>query len=357
MQLKKCNIFVSQMQKMALVLFVMMSFLPQQTWARNAFTVEDVKADVVGSSATSARDKALAESTAEAFSLLIKRFILPGSEVPALPDAAKLNSFVQSMDIQDERITGARYRAKISFTFDGQATTRWLDEKQIQYSVRNADKLLVVPVTSIDGKNLLWEDHAWRGLWQNQRPMSAVNWVLPLGDLRDVEAIAVEKILEAPLSSNTQNMLMEWMRRYDAGAVVLVHLQKKSSQKDRAVAAILTAAPPRVIGQVEGEESELPLRLAGIIEQEWPRYSSAETTYGLMELNVVVEVSSLRDWQNLQKNLAAIPAIKNTHVRQISSRWIDMDWFSLQPPEQLINEFAAQGLVLRKTENGWLLTR
>jgi hypothetical protein len=341
---------------MALVLFVLMSFVPQQSWARNAFTVEDVKADVVSSSATSARDKAVADGEAQAFSLLLQRFIVPGTSMPALPDAAKISSLVQSMDIKDEKITGARYRASISFTFDSVGTTRWLDEQQIPYSVRNADKLLLVPVTSVAGKNLLWEEHLWRKLWQHQRPAANLNWVVPLGDLRDVEAVAVEKILESPMNSATQKILADWMHRYDAGAVVLLQLEKKPAQKDRAVATILTAAPPRVIAQIEGEERDLPLRLAGMIEQEWPRYAQAETSYGLTELNVVAEISSLEDWQDLQKKLAAIPAIQSVRVRQISTRWIDMDWFCLQPPEQISAVLAAQGLVFSQNANGWSLT-
>lgn len=351
--------------RILLVLFFL-GVLPVFAQARDVFLAEDIAVDVTAESATAARDKAVLDGERQAFALIMQR-ILPEGTAPLDLDASAVHELVQSMEINDELITGKRYRARLTLRLDGEAIQALLTAQGVTMEIHKTARIVVVPILEESTGPRVWGEQPWMEAWKALPHTNAeLEWVLPQGDLSDMNAISAELFSKSKLASYEQPQLARWMKHYDADAVVTARLQPMSDSQTQAVATLIlfSGNPPRVMmSEVSAEKNiaklsaQMASRLAASLPEQWARYSSGGEHFGLVRLRVIAPISQLEDWVSMRKILTDVSAISSITLRRVAPHWVDMEWTSSQNEAAIITALAARGLRLTQEAEGWRVGR
>ncbi len=184
----------------------------------DAFTVSGITVDVNASDANAAREQAIAEAQRKAWGELHRRMTPGGAAAPDL-SAADLGRLVQAFSIDDERVSATRYIATMTVRFRPDPVRDLLaGSGAARYVEPPTRPLVVLPVTVVDGRPILWEDRTpWRAAWEERQPgASLVPLLVPDGELSDISAIGVNEALAGDPTSITNIA-----QRHNAGGVVV----------------------------------------------------------------------------------------------------------------------------------------
>lgn len=181
------------------------------------YTVSGIKVDVSADNANVARDKAIAEAQAKAWVELARRLSPTGDAPPKMSDA-DLQRVVLGISVDDEKVTPTRYLASISVRFRADAVRNHFAGTSAQYVEPPGKAYVVLPVTMVGGKPVLWDDHtAWRDAWEGKTASALVPTMVPPGELPDVSAIGA-----AEAASADPQAIDRIVRKYNAPGAIVV---------------------------------------------------------------------------------------------------------------------------------------
>lgn len=160
--------------------------------ADQAYTVNDVKVDILSESAVKARDKAFGEAQKVAFVKLAGRFRSPEAMAGFVPpDARTIAGMVQDFEVVSEQLSTRRYLGIYTFRFKANAVNRYFGSGPSYglnetVSSRPASGLMILPFFQQEGvPTTLWDaaKNPWLQAWQKT---SLNGLLLPLGDSSDI---------------------------------------------------------------------------------------------------------------------------------------------------------------------------
>ncbi|WP_353860512.1 DUF2066 domain-containing protein [Azospirillum formosense] len=301
---------------------------PAAVQAADPFTVSGVKVDVSAANANAARDQAIRDAQVKAWAELYKRLVPSATTVPRVSDI-ELARLVQGFEIDDEKVSATRYVGSITVRFRPNPVRETLAGGGQQYVEPPARPYVILPVTVVDGRPVLWEDRTdWREAWEGrQSGASLVPLVVPDGELADISAIGVNEAL-----SGDPEALARIAQRYNAGGVVVAKTDLPAGGLDlgRPLAVEVTHYTPdgardqqtvNVKADMADRAGDFLTRattfVSAAIDESYRRDNTVASGPEQSTL-VRVPLASLNDWVETRKRLGMVNAVTRTDVLSIS---------------------------------------
>jgi len=332
-----------------------------QATAGDVFTVTGVKVDARAGNAEDARFQARNEGRAEAFQVLLRRLV-PASEWSRLPQPSgrDLLPFESGFEVADERASGTRYLATMTYVFLSDPVRNLLREQGIPFSESQARPVVVLPV--LEGQNgaRLWRDNPWFEAWANTNLTHELTPVeSPLGDLEDISAIDADTAKRA-----SWGQVAPIASRYGASGVMVAYADRRSDGNQMTVyasAAVLT--PDGISWQGEASSSgpagepgriyERVIRklMTGYAE---PWKQRTMIAFGQeQKMEATVRVRSFEEWMRVRSGLSKVPTILSVQTAALSQRGAEVVLTFVGEPRQLALNLEQQGLSLSPVQGYW----
>ncbi len=141
----------------------------------NLLTIADISVSSSSTNSTEARDKAIAEAEAKAFSILSQRISENnGSKAPNL-SADEISRLVNSMEIRNEKVTNSYYSATVNIIFSPEILNKFDKPGSSQASTTTSGKTILVIPLIVENNNdaILSEGNNWYKDWQDLSHNSA----------------------------------------------------------------------------------------------------------------------------------------------------------------------------------------
>ncbi len=344
---------------------------PASAQRRNdLFTISPVPVDITAENAIAARDHAIAEGEQRAFRMLIERLVQPEDRknVPKVT-TAKMNDLVQGFEVAHERRSGVRYLADYTVHFRGEAVRQLLRDAGISFAEVSSKPVLVLPVYTLNGNSLLWEDsNAWRNAWQNSNPGTGlVPVVRPLGQIEDLQAIDA-----GGATAGDDGKLLAIAQRYgNADVLVSIATPRMEGGALTGLDVTTTRYTPGspggeqrwVIADVAnpGESADaLMARAIGDtmqqVEQAWKNASTPDAKAGGVLL-ARVPAASLQDWVAVRDRLSGVPVVRGSRLVSLDRQGARIELHYIGDPQQLRLALGQRDLELSGNDPDWVLQR
>jgi hypothetical protein len=347
----------------AAFLLVLLATAPLRAAEDDPYSVT-VSVDATGETSGKARDEARNDGERRAFATLAER--LSGGAAPAkLPklDDNTLADLVVSFEVANERMSGVRYIADVTYHFRPAEVQRLLQKSGVALggpgpSPESGKSLVVIPVYQSGGASVLWDDpNPWRDAW-TQQPSGAGpgarHFAVPLGDAGDLAAIDAAKARAADAAAlaaiarrnggeeaivalatlrgapGNPTTLDVAVRRYRAGQPVDVHTDTVAANPGERPEQLFRRAAAQIATDIESGWKKGPL----------PRYDQQG------RLTAVLPITGLEDWVRVRERLAALPAIRTVNLVTLSLQEATIELDYLGSIDQLKTSLAEAKLDL-----------
>ncbi|NRA28863.1 MAG: DUF2066 domain-containing protein [Parvularculaceae bacterium] len=338
---------------MSRILLVFLVFFSARAWSSDrVFTVPEVPVFAQAKSSAQARAEARDQGRAVAFDLLMRRLVAeedwiylpqmsqnlpaaaspemfgegldidlssemaPRMKTPVTVDANGLRSLEQETNVFDEKSSGTTYRASITYRFKPDAIRALLQGARLPYSEEQAREAMILPVLKTANGVYLWEaKNPWARAWLD-RPLSheLTPFVMPRGDIVDIEAITAEEALNLDTAR-----LRAFAERYNLSRLMLAVGELREQGPDfQFTVTLIEATPPVEVGEISaigarvgeayfrGGVNDFPLlarqAVEGTVEnhaRRWKRQTLVD--FGLRRtLRLTAWFESQRGWSDIQ---------------------------------------------------------
>lgn len=293
-----------------------------------AFTVSGVAVDVSAANANAARDEAIAQAQRKAWDELYRRITPGGGSAPRLSDV-DLARLVQGFSIDEERVSATRYLGSMTVRFRPTAVRDVLAGTGAQYAEPPTRPFVLLPVTVIGGRPVLWEDRSsWRNAWE-ERPEggSLVPLLVPYGELDDIAAINVESAMQGDAEA-----IRRIAQKYNAAGVIVartdlaeggtvpagqlsIEISRYTADQPREQQTITVKAD--AADRPEDLMTRAVIQTSAAIDEAWRRENT--TVAGPEQrLLVSVPIGGLSEWMEVRKRLSGVNAVTRTEVLGLS---------------------------------------
>jgi len=336
------------------MLFCLLFALPGRADNQPAMAVPGVSVDVTASDAVSAREKALLEGQRQALTTLLNQLATPAdiAKLPPLSDA-QITDMVADYQVESEKVSSVRYIGQIDFRFRADAVNNYLGRGGISTNVTAGPPVLVLPVLTSGGKNLLFEDgNTWLAAWNQHRPADGVvHLVLPLGDAADVASISGDEAMAGDSAK-----LQALATRYGVAEVVVADAKVDPGNLALAVKRYSPAGP---VGGFEDKFAGDPDtafvaaidRVATQTQQDWIAQNRVTSSVE-QRLTVEAPLGSLAQWSEMNRRFAAVATLRHVDVVYLMRGRAELDLVFVGDRGQLAQALGQQGMVLQDTADG-----
>jgi len=355
---------------MRLVVLLLLLGFPALAQAQSALLSSEVSEEVTGADATQARSEAMDKAKIEGFAALLDR-LAPDQKKDILQklDVKKILALVRGIEVvKDEKIIGNKYSASFRVNYDAVAINNLLGthSKDAPEVASHSSSLLVIPVYSEGGGDMLWEkENAWRVVWQRMAVEEGGGAVLaPYGDAEDVGQINAQTA-----QSNPYTAFNTLLGRYGAAEVAVLkatysadpapHLTvlrrligpqrsdmevleySADPQEDRD--ALLTRAAREIVVQLAQQRN-------AILEK---RALNGQTAGRQL---VVIPITTLTAWTQTRAKLLSMPVVTQVELHALAATQADAMIHYKGTPEALASALEAAHFRVHKADTYWVVS-
>ncbi len=317
--------------------------------AQDVFTVAGVKVDATAASGAAARDVALANGQAAAARRLFERLTLPEDQglLPVV-DSTFANQLVTGMQVQNEKASGTRYIATLTFSFDPASVRAVLRGADTPFVESRSRPVVVVPLWRENGETRLWSDNPWLDALRNGGfDRELVPLIAPVGDLEEISNLPAEAV--ARLDTVRLESLA---KRYGADRVLVARAQPSGSGAGASLTEVRFGEGAAIIDRgVLGARAldELATRTAAVLQEEWKRRAIVRGG-GTNEVRISVLYDGLADWRRLQTALGGASLIEDARLDAMTRDGALMTVNHRGRPDQLALELSERGVDLQTSD-------
>ena len=293
----------------------------------DVFTVSDVMVDVTDATASQAREKAHLDGQRQAFQKLMQRLATDTNVRAPRLDEATLTGLVRSIDVVNERTSAVRYLATLTVRFNPAAVRDVMGTAGVAFTETKAKPVLVVPVYSVGGSTILFDDrNPWREAWARRPPRDTlVPIVVPLGDLRDIGDLGAREAMAGDAAK-----LEALARRYGAAEAAVAALSLDAITTKPTVALTVTrhsgGGESTLVDSFTGESADqaeaLLAKAVAWVERELERLWKEENAVGPGQderrITLSVPIASLAEWTEIRRRLSSIGLVQKAEVVQLT---------------------------------------
>jgi hypothetical protein len=380
--IKLCKL--PKLGRLALGLFALLTplfaYSPAGAEDTGVYTVSGVAVDVSADSALAAREKAMADGQRAALGQLVDRLAVGGNG--GLADKARkmtdsqLAGLVQTLEVDQERVSAKRYRASLTVRFKPLAIRTLFDGSGVAFSDQAAPVRVVLAIQEIGGRPVLWEEPTlWRRAFEDLAPTLGQGLVpirVPAGELDDIQAVS-------PIDAvnGTMARLAPLMDKYQASEVVVAFLrgipgQGASLRLNRyGRGGLIEGAmlDPAALGvTTDGADAYKKLALAMMQQMEKATKSAATpagavsvangaggggvdmtkaaVTSPLTYLRVIVPFTRLQDWMTVRARTSSAEPVRRVQVLAMNRTGAEIELGYQGDISGLIGALDQQGVLL-----------
>jgi hypothetical protein len=315
--------------------------------APDLFTIPGMRVDASAESAISARDAAMAQGRAAAWTKLFRRLTAAANwrKQPMLDEKVLERLIGGSYEVANERRSTTRYLAQVTFHFNPNAVRAVLQQNRIPFTDTRSPPVLVVPVIAGSGFDPV---SPWAAAWKSA----------------DLQEDLVPFITPAPdgmndLIGHIDLMQADWdqveplAKRYNAGAVIFA----TASEDGKTVQMVELAPSGRTAASFAYAQSSFAADAAAVADKAEDAWKSRNAVdFGATgHLVADVQFDSLNDWAKIRAGLAAIRSISGVDVIGLALHEAEIGLTYSGRPEQLHDALAQQRLDLKAVDGQYTL--
>ncbi|MGC6485222.1 MAG: hypothetical protein ACON4P_06080 [Candidatus Puniceispirillales bacterium] len=343
-----------------LICIPLIAVFPGQAWADSscqtpAFFIEGVSVAARANDAEAAREKAMEEALAMAWSRLVSRVLINPED--GLQDNATVEGLVDYVRVDKETVLPKRYLATLTYCFDRDRTRLHLDEKGLGHAELSSGRMLVLPVWNSGDQPRLWRrPNLWARAWTR-----LVRKRDGLVDLRVVESLATERALTAEAVLAHDRDALAQAARLEGAEKIIVTVVTPVMEGGRMQAEISATLFNRD-GQRESEffrrdDADFDVReveeaMAGLareietgLEQVWREVNRVALRKS-GSLTLRVDARSSRRWSSQLEQLRQLPPVEGLKVIQLDSTGGNVRLFLSSSMRSLAYALEAEGLMI-----------
>ncbi|HEX5279887.1 MAG TPA: DUF2066 domain-containing protein [Micropepsaceae bacterium] len=315
--------------------------------APNLFTISGVKVEAAAESAISARDAAMAQGRAAAWTQLFRRLTAAGNwrKQPMLDEKALERLIGGSYTVANERRSTTRYAADVTFNFNPTAVRAVLQQNRIPFTDTRSPPVLVVPLIAGRGFDPV---SPWSAAWKAADLQEGlVPFVTPAAD-------EMSDVLTRPdLMQAEWDQVEPLANRYNAAAVIFA----AASEDGKTVRMIEVAPTGRTAASFAYAQSSFAADAAAVAdkaEDAWKTRSAVDLAVR-DRLVADVQFNSLDEWAKIRAGLAAVHSISDVEIIGLALHEAEIGVTYSGRPEQLRDALAQQRLELNSADGQYTL--
>jgi len=294
--------------------------------------------DATAGSAVLARDVAMAQGRADAWTKLYRRFTAAAEwgRQPQLTDAQLLR-LVRSFEVAGERRSTTRYLADVTYNFNPDAVRLVLRQANIPYTETRSRPALVIP---------LIEDKAfdaaspWAMVWQDASFVQGlVPMIAVMGDDEDQATVSRPDLTQ-----------LDWAgfealaAKYDASEVILA-IASEDGNTLQVIEVTQMGRSASAFGFAQSDFMADADAVADKVAESWKGRNAVD--FGTRaRLTADVQFVSLAQWASIRSQLRAVRAVADVDVVGIAANEAEIAVAYFGRVEQLRDALAQQNLVL-----------
>lgn len=324
------------------------------------FSAGGIKVDVTAENAAKAREQALQDGQKRALMVVMER-ITPDYVVEQLTELVPddIINMVRDMSISNEKTSSVRYMATLEVSFNADAVRDLLRQNGLPYVRTSGKQLLILPVykRSPAASPVLWdEDNPWLRAWNNRTVESyMIPLTVPAGDLADSSLLNAEQVVQGDLKAAES-----LAKRYGAEGILIVKMVRNGMNFSVDAMAM-----------DEGTASEIPnfsftvsltkntattyakavKKVVDKLEGVWKRDQMVQYN-NIESLVAMVPVSTVKQWETVQKRLDRIPLISSYNLQAARAGVLQLTIFFAENLDRLQSEMAKRMLSLTVLPSG-----
>ena len=347
---------------LALVVFAVTPGAAQQ----DVFVVEDVEVDATADDANAAREIALAAGMRAAYHRLLRR-LTPRSfyDRHGEPEGNMVAALVYGIKVGNERTSSTRYLASLTISFQREAVRAMLRTQGIPFAETASKPLLVLPVFSAAGAELLWDDpNPWRAAWGSVRGRDTLlPLVIPNGDLTDVALIGAGQAV-----AGNRGQIAAIAGRYgvEDALVAFASLSTEIASRTQTINVTLRRFGPggerTTVESFRGRPQEALADLlarsvddiAIRLEEQWKADTLLETG-AEARLAATIPIADLAEWIAIRARLEQAPEVTKIVLSDISRSAAHIEVGFFGAPERLALALAQRDLQLLAEDGFWVI--
>lgn len=352
------------------MIFALSAILPASAADVSLYTVSGVPVEASAENAAAARTPAIASGEKRAAQIMLRRLTQSADygRLPALSDT-ELQTLVRGIEINDERIGGNRYHAKVTVNFNANAVRNLLRNAGIPFTEATAKPILVVPVLDIDGRRMLWEEsNPWREAWAQRANDGALQPIsVALGDAQDAQTIDATSA-----ASVDEAKLRALAARYQLSDVAVAAAQIRRNPSNWVMQVTLTrlggGSDATMVLSYNGQGDnyqavmdEAARDIAGRLEDRWKQAAAMPVGSGgsgdRQKLAATVPLTAIGDWLVVRDRLARVSGLSRVDVHSLSKTDAQLILTYTGDPQRLALMLSQRDLALEQGPDGYWTLR
>ncbi len=349
------------------MIFALSAILPAAAADVSLYTVAGVPVEATAENAAAARTPAIASGEKRAAQIMMRRLTQSADygRLPALSDT-ELQTLVRGIEINDERIGGNRYTAKVTVNFNANALRSLLRNAGIPFTEATAKPILVVPVLDIDGRRLMWEDaNPWREAWAQRANDGALQPItVALGDAQDAQTIDATSA-----ASVDEAKLRALANRYQMSDIAVAAAQIKRNPSNWVMQVTVTrlgGGDATMVLSYNGQGDnyqavmdEAARDIAGRLEDRWkqaaamPAATAGAAPGDRQKLAATVPLTALGDWLIVRDRLARVSGLNRVDVHSLTKTDAQLVLTYTGDPQRLTLMLSQRDLALEQGPDGY----
>lgn len=333
--------------------------LPAMADSGAVIAVHGIDVDVTASNAVDAREQAILQGQRKGLRQALL-MLAPAADIDRLPalNDNQITDLVADYEVESEQTSTVRYIGKLAFRYRLDALGNLLQQSGGSATAAASPPVLVLPVLTTGGKNLLWDDgNAWRDAWSTH-PSSGglVELVTPKGDPMDAAAINGDQAVAGDAAK-----IQALAARYGVGDVAVVVARQDAATAD----LTLTVTRYGIAGptgsfqdQITGDPAHPEAafgqaidRIADRFQQDWIAQNRVTSSVE-QRLTVEAPISSLAQWAELRRRLASVATLRHVDVIYLMQTHAELDLVFVGDREQLARSLQQRALLLKDSADG-----
>lgn len=335
------------------IIFTIFSIFSSASYAdqESQYVISGIDVDITSKDVKEAQKEAFEEGQKKAFEQLIQK--LTRQKEPSIEVTADhLTAMIDSHMVESEKRSAVRYIAKLTFNFNRPKVESFLNGKNIEFCPYDSRPVLIIPVSQLDNKDVLWEEeNIWREEWEKVSfDRYSIPYELPEGNLQDIQDLSAQEAV-------TQNVpeVQKLTKRYKSqGAAIIYHSPDGAKAWFLSETGQVLTIP---LGDITKEDNKLKVIEAILhrIEQFIKNLTELEGAKP-SHLKARIEVQNQAEWIETQKFLKQVPAVKKMKVDSLSPKRIEILLDYIGDVESLQKSLESHNLQLETAPNGdWVI--
>jgi len=333
--------------------------LPAKADSGALIAVRGIDVDVTAGNAVDAREQAILQGQRKGLRQALL-MLAPAADVErlaALSDS-QITDLVADYEVESEQTSTVRYIGKLAFRYRLDAIGNLLQQNGVSAATSASPPVLVLPVLTAGGKNLLWGDgNAWRDAWSAHPPSGGlIELMVPKGDPADAAAITADQAVAGDVAK-----IQALAALYGVGdaAVLVARPDANASALALSVTRFGIAGPT---GSFQDQIAVDPAnpdaafgqaidRIADRFQQDWIAQNRVSSSVE-QRLTVAAPISGLAQWAELRRRLASVATLRHVDVIYLMRGHAELDLVFIGDRDQLARSLQQRALLLKDTGDG-----